>query len=182
MSPTHLLIGTAAALPVADHITTGPALAAVLAGAAVGSLLPDADHIDARIHKLTRFERRHPPLSLVGYVARLPLKLVALLPHRGPVTHGAFLAPTWVLDLVGYSTATCPPLAVVAVAGAATGYLAHLLADGATMHGLPGYPFTRRVWTVPRALRVVTGSRGESRYALAAGLGLAAYLLLVFTP
>jgi membrane-bound metal-dependent hydrolase YbcI (DUF457 family) len=168
MHPTHQLIGLAATVPIADLLTNQAALIAAAALAStVGSALPDADHAQASVHHLTRFERQHPPLNLLGYVTRLPLKAVAMLPHRGPVTHG-FPAIVWVLTAVAYSQATLNPAFMYAVIGAAAGYLAHLAADGATTSGLPGYPFTRKVWTTPRPLRVTTGSRGEGIYALVA--------------
>lgn len=171
--PTHQLIGAAAALPVATALTAGPLILVALAASTLGSLLPDADHADAAIYQPTRAERDHPPLNLLGYVARLPLKLVALLPHRGPLTHG-FPALVWVLTAVMAAQAELPPIGVMAAIGAAAGYLAHLAADGATETGLPGYPFCKRVYTMPRVLRVKTGSRGETRYAIAAAVAFAA--------
>lgn len=166
---THQAIGVACAVPIAATQAHTPAAAAlIVTGSILGSLLPDADHADAHIHALTDFERRHPLLALTGLLLRLPLRLVARLPHRGPITHG-FPAVVWVPDLVMYTHATAGPLPYAAVLGIAIGYGAHLLADGATTSGLPGWPFTRRnLHTTPRLLRVTTGTRGELAYALTA--------------
>jgi membrane-bound metal-dependent hydrolase YbcI (DUF457 family) len=166
--PTHQMIGLACALPVAAHVSDAVTGVVVVVGASViGSLLPDADHADATIHQPTEVERHNALLWLVGWIVRLPLRLVALLPHRGPMTHG-FPALVIVPDSVAYTSAVGGSLALLAVLGIAVGYLAHLLADGATVSGLPGYPFCRRVYTVPARLRVVTGSPGETRYMLVA--------------
>ena len=98
----HVLIGSAAAIPVA--IETGAA-APVLAGAALGALLRDLDS----------------PRSTLGRWLHLPLR------HRGPL-HSLLAAA--VAALVAWLVLPGPwHLAAV---GRAIGYVAHLLADSLT--------------------------------------------------
>jgi membrane-bound metal-dependent hydrolase YbcI (DUF457 family) len=164
--PTHQLIGLTCALPVAEYTCANPTSAALLVGgSALGSLLPDVDHVNAKIHQPTDIERDNPLFGMLGWIMRIPLRLASHLPHRGPMTHG-FPALVIVLDGVAYTNAVASPAVLLAVLGITVGYLAHLLADGVTVMGLPGYPFCRHVYTVPSRLRIRTGSRGEARYAL----------------
>lgn len=180
---THTLIGAAVALPVADHTAHGPLVAAVLAAALFGSLLPDADHASSKIHQPTSLERDYWILRLLGVLLRIPLRVVALLPHRGPITHGPLVAVPLVVAVTAYLLiADMPPIAHLAVIGTAAGYLAHLLADGCTVSGLPRWPARGKVFAVPRAMRIVTGTAGETVYALGAGASMFVYYLVVFTP
>jgi membrane-bound metal-dependent hydrolase YbcI (DUF457 family) len=180
---THTLIGAAAALPVADHVAHGPLVAAVIAAALFGSLLPDADHASSKIHQPTSLERDYWPLRLLGLLLRIPLRVVALLPHRGPVTHGPLIAvPLLAIFTVYVLTVSAPPVAHLAAIGLAAGYLAHLAADGCTVSGLPRWPAKGKVYAVPRGMRIVTGTAGETVYAFAAAAGMFVYYLVVFTP
>jgi membrane-bound metal-dependent hydrolase YbcI (DUF457 family) len=169
LHPTHQLIGVAAVAPLAEHAQTLPAGAAiVLAGSVLGSLLPDADHVNARIHRLTRTERRRPILLVATILPRLILRLLTRLPHRGPLTHGlpAMLLVAYLLVAVH---ATGNPVIVAAARGVAVGYLAHLLVgDGVTVDGLPGWPVCRRIYTAPPFLRIRSGGAGELVYAVLA--------------
>ncbi|MBO0745105.1 MAG: metal-dependent hydrolase [Candidatus Dormibacteraeota bacterium] len=98
----HVLIGSAAAIPVAIA-TRAPA--PVVAGAVLGSLLPDLDS----------------PHSTVGRWLHLPLR------HRGPL-HSLLAAA--IAALVAWLVLRGPWR--LAAVGLAIGYVAHLLADSLT--------------------------------------------------
>jgi inner membrane protein len=117
----------------------------MVAGAWLGSLLPDADRAGSRIY---RSRRR------LGRLARLPLRVLLVLRHRG-VTHS--LAACAVAALVAGLLA--PPLG----AGVAIGYLAHIAADACTPSGVAVFaPLSRRRrHLVPSFARIPTGSARE---------------------
>jgi membrane-bound metal-dependent hydrolase YbcI (DUF457 family) len=149
---------------VAAAATAAPTgTAAALVGAAwLGSLLPDADRAGARLYRRTRIERRHLPARAVGAVARLPLRLLVLLPHRGP-THSLFGCAV-AAALTGLLVSMLvPELAVAAAAGIALGSLAHVAGDACTPAGVPlHWPVSRRRrWLLPAPARVPTGSLRE---------------------
>jgi membrane-bound metal-dependent hydrolase YbcI (DUF457 family) len=180
MHRSHVTIGLFAAAAIATQLVDvdEPKLLAVAALASVpGSLIPDADHKDAQVHKLTDFERSHTLLALAGWLARLPLKPLKLLKHRCPVTHG-FPAIALVLCVMQAVRAETGPLPTLVAVGFACGYLAHLWADGATVSGLPGYPFCKHIYTLPSSLRVTTGTRRESIYATLAFVATVAIVAL----
>jgi len=173
---THQLTGVglaAAALAAAEVSTT---TAAVVLGAAwVGSLLPDADLAGSRVYRRTPIERRSKSLRLLGALARLPMRLLTVLPHRG-ITHSiaaCLLAAVATGALVGLVE---PDLSRAAAAGVAVGYGAHIAADACTPAGVALLaPFSkRRRWLLPRRARVKTGSLRE--YGV---LALAGALLVV---
>src|SRR4051812_38528115 len=84
---SHQITGVGLACVAAAAIDTPPATAAVMVAAAgLGSLLPDADRAGARLYRRTTIERRLPLLRPLGLLARLPLRVLIVLPHRGP-TH-----------------------------------------------------------------------------------------------
>jgi membrane-bound metal-dependent hydrolase YbcI (DUF457 family) len=129
-------------------------------------MLPDADRAGARLYRRTRLERRHRLPRAVGALARLPLRVLALLPHRGP-THslvGCALPAALTALLVSL---VAPALAVVAAAGVAVGAVAHVAGDACTPGGVPlHWPLSRRRrWLLPAPVRIPTGSLRE--YALA---------------
>jgi membrane-bound metal-dependent hydrolase YbcI (DUF457 family) len=144
--------------------------AVVLVGAAwVGSLLPDADMAGARVYRRTRIERRVLLARGLGALARLPLRILVLLPHRG-ITHSLFAcALAAFLAALGVSL-VAPAVAVAAGVGVAIGYTAHIAADACTPSGVPAWaPLSRkRRWLLPAPARVRTGSLRE--YALTAVL------------
>ena len=160
---THQIAGAALAGVSAAAIDARVSTATVLAGAAwAGSLLPDADLAGARMYRRTRLERRAPLLWLAGLVLRLPVRLLTLLPHRGP-THSV-LACVLVTVLCGVAMRLVDPaLAPAAAAGVAIGYGAHLAADACTPSGVPLWaPFSgRRRWLLPARARIKTGSARE---------------------
>src|SRR3954454_5141548 len=84
---THQITGVGLAALSAAAVQTSRGAAVVVVGAAwVGSLLPDADLAGARVYRRTRIERRLVVARVLGRLARVPLRLLMLLPHRG-LTH-----------------------------------------------------------------------------------------------
>lgn len=90
----------------------------------------------------------------MGWLARIPLRLLTLLGHRG-VTHSllaiaAVAAAGWLIT---------PALG----AGLAIGYGAHVAADACTPGGVPLLAplWKRRWWLLPRRVRIPTGSWRE---------------------
>jgi len=162
-----LAVVTAAAL---DATTTSAAL--LVGGAWLGSLLPDADRAGSRIYRPRRWERRAWPLRVLGWLARLPLRLLILLGHRG-LTH----------SLAGCAAVTILArlLSTELAAGLAIGYLAHIAADACTPSGVPLLaPLTRRRFhLLPRPARIPTGSLRELAVAALLTAGAVAATLLL---
>jgi membrane-bound metal-dependent hydrolase YbcI (DUF457 family) len=170
---THQIagVGLAAATAAALDAPAGT-VALVLAGAWLGSLLPDADRAGSRIYRSRRLERRVWPLRLLGGLARIPLRLLILLGHRG-LTHslvaaGGFAALAWL---------AAPAFG----AGLAIGYLAHLAADACTPSGVPLLaPLSgRRFHLLPRRGRIPTGSLRELAVAALLTAGAVAGTLML---
>jgi membrane-bound metal-dependent hydrolase YbcI (DUF457 family) len=80
-----------AAVSAAALDASAPAAAIVVGSAGLGALLPDADRAGARLYRRTPIERRVLLLRPLGLLARLPLRVLIVLPHRGP-THSLFAA------------------------------------------------------------------------------------------
>src|SRR6185295_17855998 len=96
--------------------------AVVLVGAAwLGSLLPDADLAGSRVYRRTRVERRVLLARLAGSLARLPLRLLVVLGHRG-LTHSLLACAVAALLCGAAVSLVAPTLAVAAGAGLALGY------------------------------------------------------------
>ena len=167
---THLLtgVGIAAVAAAATDASTTTAVV-LLGGAWVGSLLPDADKTGTKIYRRTRVERRRLLARGIGTLARLPLRLLLLLGHRG-LTHSLCAAALAAVLAGGLVTLVSPPVARVAAAGVAVGYLAHIAADACTPGGVALFaPLSRRRrWLLPKPARIPTGSLRE--YATAAAL------------
>jgi membrane-bound metal-dependent hydrolase YbcI (DUF457 family) len=170
MGRTHILVGVTTGLSV-SAITDEPIAmsGALVAGAFIGSLLPDADHKDALVYRKLRCRLRHPlPYLLVSALyllisaLRLPLRLVSLLPHRGVATHGPFvgglIVPALATMVVIYAANAIVTMALV---GAVLGYWLHLGCDSLTIRGLPGWPVRERIHLLPRGYRLTTGSIAE---------------------
>ena len=163
---THQIAGVGlAAVAAAALDAPAETVGLLIAGAWLGSLLPDADKAGSRIYHPRKLERHVWPLRVLGWIARIPLRLLMLLGHRG-ITH---------------SLAACAVVALAAsllsrefAAGLAIGYLAHVAADACTPGGVPLLaPLTRRRWwLLPRRIRIPTGSLRE--LAVAAALTAAA--------
>lgn len=143
-------------------------LGLALAGAVIGSLLPDIDHPESKIAYQAGLARGRGPLTdVAGFGLR------ALMGgHRG-FTHSALVA-----SLIAIAGLLILQPAGAAAIGFALGYLSHIAADMLTKEGVRlWWPFSRReVGIGPRALRFRTGSLIE--YAIVAALWvvtLAAY-------
>lgn len=178
---THQIAGVGLAAVTVVAVDAGGASAAVVVGAAwLGSLLPDADLAGARVHRRTRIERRVALVRLAGMLLRLPVRVLTLLPHRGP-TH-SLLACALATVLTGFVVGLVDPgLASAAAVGAAIGYGAHLAADACTPSGVPVWsPFSRRrQWLLPARARIRTGSPREYLGLVVLTALLAATLALV---
>jgi inner membrane protein len=116
----------------------------------------------------------------VGGLARLPLRLFVVLPHRGP-THsllGCVIA-AGLTALVASHLA--PSVAVAGAAGIAVGSLAHILGDACTPGGVPlTWPLSRRRhWLLPAPARIPTGSVRECALAALLTAALSAALILL---
>jgi membrane-bound metal-dependent hydrolase YbcI (DUF457 family) len=176
---THQLTGVGLAAVGGTAVNFPAGTTAVLVGAAwLGSLLPDADRAGARLYRHTRIERRHVSARALGALARLPLRVLVVLPHRGP-THsliGCALAAALAGLLVSM---VAPGPAIVAAAGVGVGSLAHVAGDACTPGGVPlNWPLSRRRrWLLPARARIPTGSLRE--YAVTAALTSAALAAVV---
>src|SRR4051794_29312706 len=121
---THQICGVGAAAVCAAAADVPATTAAALVGAAwLGSMLPDADKAGSHVYQPSRLERRHLPLRVLGAVARLPLRLFALLPHRR-ITHSLFACALVGLALGLVTSWFAPGLAHAAGVGAGLGYAA----------------------------------------------------------
>ncbi len=181
---THEALGLAAAAGVCaaagtDVVVTAGCLLASIAG----SRLPDADQAGSKIHRATRIERRHPVFALVGFVARLPIKLfAALATHRG-ATH-SLLAALAITALASLAAAALSPVLVFPIgAGIAAGYVMHLVADACTPYGAPLLkPFQAgKIHLLPKHRRISTGGTGDALVCVTA-LCVAALTLVLSTP
>lgn len=176
---THELIGVSVAVAGA-RVLEAPAVET--AGAAVaafyGSWLPDIDRLGSRVHRRSALERHRFLLGLVGFVLRLPaFAFGAIARHRG-VSHSLLAAAVVGLLAAQVAAPFGSVIAVVVGAGLFAGYLAHLAADALTPAGVPFFaPLSRqRVWLLPRAWRISTGSWREGIVAFIAAGSLLALL------
>jgi hypothetical protein len=79
---SHQIAGVGLATVAGAAVDASTSTTAVLLGAAwLGSMLPDADRAGTRIDHRTRLERRVALVAALGWIARLPLRL--LNPRRG---------------------------------------------------------------------------------------------------
>lgn len=178
---THQIAGVGLAVVTAAALdATASSAAVLLAGAWLGSLLPDADRAGSRIYRARRLERRAWPLRIVGRLARLPLRLLILLGHRG-LTHSLLATATVTAAAFALASAVVPSLAHEVAAGIAIGYLAHVAADACTPGGVPLLaPLSkRRRHLLPRPARIPTGSLRELAVAAALTAGTVAATLLL---
>jgi inner membrane protein len=172
---THQIAGVGlAGVSVAVVDARGASAVVLIAGAWIGSLLPDADLAGARVYRRTRFERRAPLLWIVGLLLRLPVRLLTLLPHRG-FTHSVLACALAAVLSALAASVVAPDLAVAAAVGVAAGYGAHVAADACTRSGVPLWApiSSRHRWLLPTRARIRTGSAREY-------LSLALFGLLLF--
>ena len=167
---THELAGVACAVAASRALELEPLeTAAAAAGAVWGSWLPDADRLGTRAHRRGRAARRHLAFAALGAVLRLPLVMFALLArHRGP-SH-SLAACALMAALAAVLAAMVGGLGAAVAGGCGCGYCAHVLADACTPSGVClWWPVSRRrVWLLPRPLRIRTGSFRETLLAVAA--------------
>ena len=159
---THLLMGMAAAVPVAVGLPAAGAVGALWFGMAGGAL---PDYLDLRSEARRALRHRGVSHSLLVVVAMTVFAAVVL---------GA-------LDAAEARLLPVPPRYVRPWSLAlALGMLSHLLGDACTVAGIqPWLPFSRRrVWVLPRVLRGrsdgwLNGVAGVvSILLLGAGIGL----------
>src|SRR3954471_2477501 len=164
-------VGLAAVTAAALDAST-PAAAIVVGSAWLGALLPDADRAGARLYRRTPIERRLPLLRPLGALTRVPLRVLIVLPHRGP-THSLFGCAIAAGVAAALTSVVARELVPVGAAGLAIGYLAHIAGDACTPGGVPLWaPVSRRRrWLLPRPARRPSGSVRE--YALTALLTVA---------
>ena len=147
---THILIGLCTLWGVSlipDAITSENV--ALLAGVTtLGALLPDLDAVESKIKSLS-FQGIRPfaPFADLAYKT---------WGHRG------FLHSPLALGMLGIALAPLAfwtewqvPLSLW------LGYASHLMADACTRTGIPGNPFTKRIFLLPKRWRILTGSSAE---------------------
>ena len=174
---THQIVGVGlAAVAVAALDVQGSSAAAVVGASWLGAMLPDADLAGARVYRRTLIERRVTLIRPLGALVRLPLRVLALLPHRG-ITHSALGCALATVGAGALASLVEPGLSPAAAAGMAIGYGAHVAADACTPSGVAAWaPFSRRrAWLIPAPARIRTGSARE--YLIAT----LATIVLVFT-
>jgi inner membrane protein len=163
---SHQITGVGLAAVSAAAVDASAPAAAIMAGSAwLGALLPDADRAGARLYRRTPIERRVPLARPLGLLARLPLRVLTVLPHRGP-THSLFGCAVAAAVAGALTSLVAPELVPLVAVGLTIGYLAHIAGDACTPGGVPLWaPVSRRRrWLLPRPARVPTGSTRE--YAL----------------
>src|SRR3954470_4550246 len=114
-----------AAVSAAALDASAPAAAIVVGSAWLGALLPDADRAGARLYRRTPIEHRLPLLRPFGLLARLPLRVLIALPHRGP-THSLFGCAVAAAVAAALTSVVAPELAPLVAVGLAIGYLVHI--------------------------------------------------------
>jgi membrane-bound metal-dependent hydrolase YbcI (DUF457 family) len=170
-TPAHLSIGAAVTLGVCAAVSASPVFAAGAGLASlVGSRAPDWDI------KLEKLRRGLARLWIIGR----PLRGLHLR-HRGPTHYLVSWAIMTALCGLGASLAWSTAMLPVVV-GVGTGYLAHLLADGCTIRGVPYFgPWNKRCVNLfgPRVSRYMSHGGGDlcGMVAVLAAVGLAALLL-----
>ena len=150
LSRTHILIGVSTlwGLAVIPDALTRDNVALLAGVATFGALLPDLDAVESKIKSL----------SIKGVRPFAPFADMAnqVWGHRG------FLHSPLALGLLGvalmpslYWVDWQVPLALW------LGYGSHLMADACTRTGIPGSPFTKRIFLLPKRWRILTGSAAE---------------------
>ena len=165
---THQIAGIGLAAVAAAALDASATTTAVLVAAAgVGSLLPDADRAGSRVYQPTRLERRIWPIRVLGWIARIPLRALVVLKHRG-ITHSLVAAAVAATACGLLASLVAPAAAVTVGVGVTIGYLAHVAADACTPSGVALFApiSSRRRWLLPSFARVPTGSVRELMVAL----------------
>lgn len=153
---THLAVGALCALPIAVDLAPAAAAGVVVSGLA-GAVVPD--YLDLRSDFQTMLKHRGASHSvIVGVLATFVVFLIA----------GA-------LSRVDSETIRMPEALVKPVWIAfAAGLTSHLALDACTPGGVrPGLPVIgRKVWLLPRAMRIRTGSSLDALIGWTAGLAV----------
>jgi inner membrane protein len=173
---SHQITGVGlAAMSAAASGASAPAAVVVVGSAWLGALLPDADRAGARLYRRTPIERRLPLLRPLGLMARVPLRVLIVLPHRGP-THSLFGCALAATVAAALTSLVAPGLVPFVAIGLSIGYLAHIAGDACTPGGVPLWaPLSRRrCWLLPRPARVPTGSMREYAFTALLTIALAA--------
>jgi membrane-bound metal-dependent hydrolase YbcI (DUF457 family) len=170
-TPAHLSIGVAVTLGVCVAVHAGPVFAAGAGLASlVGSRAPDWD---------IRLERARRRIAGVWFVGR-PFRGFWVR-HRG-FTHWLVSLPV-VTAASGLAALAAWSVAVLPVTvGVGLGYLAHLVADGCTIRGVPYFgPWNRRCVNLlgPGASRRMSNGGGDVVGLLAVLLAVGFAMLLV---
>lgn len=150
---THILVGMAAGLALADPVTAPFAI--ILGG--IGGLLPDVDHPNGTL------SNRLPLIRLLFF----------WIPHR-TLTHSIWAALAMLLPaLLIHRVLIC----------LWAGYTLHIAADMATQRGIPLlYPLTRmNCYLLPRPLRIITGGIAEMIFRVGV-IVLFGWLILRVSP
>lgn len=125
---SHQITGVGLAAVSAAAVDASAPTAALLIGSAwIGSLLPDADRAGTRIYRRTPIERRLPLLRPLGTLARMTLRLLIVLPHRGP-TRSLFGCAVAAALAAAFAALVVPVIVPVVAAGVTIGYLARAVA------------------------------------------------------
>ena len=174
---THEAVGGAVTLAACAATSSGPLIAAgALCASLLGSRLPDVDQLGARIHRRTRLERRSVTAAAIGWIARLPMTLFALVARHRGATHWLTTAVATSAVCAAAAAAVWVNLALPVGVGVGCGYCAHLIADACTPHGAPLLgPFNRQcVHLLPHGHRIRTGGRADLLVLLVAGVAAVA--------
>lgn len=159
---THLSVATLAVAPL-THDRNWPLVGGMILMSMAGSVLPD--YLDLRSD--VRGVLRHRGLShslLIAASATLLAWWIMIAMTR-------IDDPAWALDVMSVE-----PLTMAFAAGIGS----HLVLDACTPHGIrPLLPFSgRRLWLLPRFLRIRTGGQLDALIGLAALTSTAAMVLL----
>jgi inner membrane protein len=120
------------------------------------------------------------PVAALGRLARLPLRLLILLGHRG-LTHSLVAVAGVTAAAVAHASLVAPGWADEVALGGGLGVLSHVLTDACTPSGVPLLAplSSRRHHLLPRPARIPTGSLRELAVAAALMAGTVAATLVL---
>jgi membrane-bound metal-dependent hydrolase YbcI (DUF457 family) len=162
---THVLAGISSLwiLEANPELVTGDTIGPLALLAAFGALLPDIDSARSKLSSLSVWGVR-------------PLSAVATAVERAWGHRGWLHSPLGLLLAIAVSLLAFIWIGELAVAFT-LGYASHLLLDACTPTGIPGSPWSRRIFLAPRLMRIATGSKAEEiLLPVLAGLALALLL------
>ncbi|MCX6378887.1 MAG: restriction endonuclease [Armatimonadetes bacterium] len=150
MARTHVLIGLSALWGVSliPHAVTADNVPLLAAATAFGALLPDLDAVESKIKSLSiKGIQPFAPFANSANKAWGHRGFLHSIPALG-VLAGGLIPFAFVVDWQ-------IPLTLW------LGYASHLMADACTRTGIPGTPFTKRLFLLPYKWRILTGSSAE---------------------